>query len=142
MKGKMVEDMGKKSDFNNFRFQGLNARKKSNKYLTMNRVSEDGNKIVVKVADSHLLETKYGHALILDRNHVVFIKNWQVSENYFGNEVLLTKEYFNVKEWGDFEDFDDEPQNLNFETWLNVAMEQEGLVDDDGAKSNPVNWEM
>lgn len=134
--------MSKKSDFNNFRFDGLNARKKSNKYLTMDRVSENRNKIVVKVADSHLIQTKYGYALILDRTHVVFLKSWQVSENYFGNEVLLTKEYFIVKEWGRFDDFEDEPRNLKFETWLNIANEQELLVNEDEIRINSVRWEM
>lgn len=65
----------------------------------MDRVSEDENKIVVKVADTHLLKTKFGYALILNANNVVFIKDWQVSQNYFGNEVLLTREYFIPKQW-------------------------------------------
>lgn len=130
-----------KKDFNEFRFAGLNYRDKSNKYYTMNRVSDDENKIVVKVADEHLLQTKYGFALILDCSHVVFIKDWQVDKNYYGNEVLLTKEYFNVKEWGDFTDFGEEPENLKWETWLETAKEQDSLVDEDGEKMNKVNWQ-
>ena len=131
-----------KKDFNEFRFSGLNFREKSNKYLTMNRVSADESKIVVKVADSHLLPTKFGYALILDCNHVVFLKDWQVSRNYFGNEVLLNKEFFQVKEWGDFSDeFDEEPQNLHFEHWLEVAIAQENYTDEDGEKLNSVAWE-
>lgn len=35
----------KKEEFNEFRFSGLEYRSKSNKYYTMNRVSEDENKI-------------------------------------------------------------------------------------------------
>lgn len=129
------------ANFNEYRFGGLDLRNKSNKYFTMNRVNEEETKIVVKVSDSHLLKTKYGFALILDCNHVVFIKDWQVDQNYYGNEVLLTKEYFNVKEWGDFSDeFDSIEENLCWETWLNTAKEQDAFVDEDGVQLNRVNW--
>lgn len=131
-----------KKDFNEFRFAGLNLMDASNKYLTMDRVSEDQNKIVVKISGSHLLQTRFGYALILDSKHVVFLKDWQVSENYFGNEVLLTREYFNVKEWGDFSDeFGEIPENLTFDRWLAAAKDQDDLVDEDGFKRNPVKWE-
>lgn len=136
-----MKEVGKnKKDFNDFRFAGLNWRQQSNKYLTMDRVSEDETKIVVKVADAHLSETKYGYALILDYSHVVFLKSWQVSKNYYGNEVLLTKKFFNVKEWGEHEDFEEEPKNLKFEEWLETAKEQ-NEKDEDGIRSNPVRWE-
>lgn len=136
-----MKEVGKnKKDFNDFRFEGLNWRQQSNKYLTMDRVSEDETKIVVKVGSSHLIETKYGYALILDHSHVVFLKSWQVSENYYGNEVLLTKKFFNVKEWGEHEDFEEEPKNLKFEEWLETAKEQ-NEKDEDGIRSNPVRWE-
>lgn len=37
-----MKEVGKnKKDFNDFRFAGLNWRQQSNKYLTMDRVSED-----------------------------------------------------------------------------------------------------
>ena len=114
-----------KKDFNNFRFEGLEARQASNNYVTMKRVSEDKNKIVVRVGENHLQLTKYGYALILDNKHVVFLKHWQVSENYFTNEVILNRGYFNVKEWGDWEDFSEKPQNLEFENWLKAAQEQQ-----------------
>lgn len=144
MKGEdkyMKNISGKKEDFNNFRFDGLDWRQASNNYLTMERVSKDENKIVVKTAGQHLIETKYGYALILDRTHVVFLKSWQVSSNYFGNEVLLTREYFNVKEWGEHDEFDDEPKNLNYNTWLEIAKEQ-NTVDNEGEKINKVKWQI
>lgn len=137
--------MNKKSKFNDYRFEGLHYIAASNKYFTMQRISDDENKIVVKVADSHLQRTKYGYALILDYNHVVFIKDWQVSENYYGNEVLLTREYFNVKEWGEFDDFGaaDNENELTYDYWLKVAREQSFIEEDDGVKrpGNPVRWE-
>ncbi len=117
------------SKFNDFRFEGLDMWECSNKYMTMKRVSADENKIVVLVNNSHLRKTKFGYALILDRNHVVFLKEWQVERSYFtaewdGSEVLLTRRYWNVKEWGEFEEFmhDDEP--LSFDHWLKTAKEQ------------------
>lgn len=133
--------MSKKTNFNDFRFSGLEYRSYSNKYFTMKRVSDDESKIVVKVADVHLQKTKYGYALILNRKHVVFLKEWQVSQNYFGNEVLLQKEYFNVKEWGNHEQFSDNEEYLSFDEWLKTAHEQENLIDELGRKKNPVKWE-
>ena len=135
----MKEVKGKRADFNDFRFSGLNWHQKSNEYLTMERVSEDENKIVVKVGSDHLISTRYGYALILDNTHVVFLKSWQVSTNWYGNEVLLQKEYFIVKEWGEHEAFDEEPQNLQYDEWLKVAKEQNGK-DEDGDRINPVRW--
>lgn len=114
-----------KKDFNEFRFAGLDFKPASNKYWTMKRVNADESKIVVKVDESMLQPTRYGYALILDDKHVVFIKDWQVNINYFGCEVLLTKEYFNVKEWGQWESFGDEPQNLEWAEWLRVAKLQQ-----------------
>lgn len=136
--------MSKKQDFNNFRFEGLNHREASNKYFTMERVSEDENKIVVKVSAEHLFKTKYGFGLILNANHVIFLKDWQVSQNYFGNEVLITRQYFNVKEFGDFEEFGTERENETFEEWLEVAKAQNAIeTDEDGysTRINPVKWE-
>jgi hypothetical protein len=132
----------KKNDFNNFRFEGLNWYQYSNKYYSMDRVSADESKIVVRVGESHILKTKFGYALILDYNHVVFLKDWQVSDNYFGVEVLLQKEYFIVKEWGTFDDFGYEPDNLDFNTWLEAAKAQDNYKDDDGEPLNKVRWEI
>lgn len=124
--------MGK---FNEFRFEGLDARKISNKYMTMKRVSGDKNKIVVKVGDAHILKTKFGYALILNAEYVVFLKDWQVDQNYYGNEVLLNKEFFLPKKWDDFSlEFGYEEDNLNWEEWLNTAIAQSENED------NAVRW--
>lgn len=116
-----------KKDFNEFRFAGLKANfEYSNKYIESNRISEDGNKIIVKIGQDHLVETKYGYAVILNATHVVFVNSWQVDINYYGIEVILNKDYFNVKEWGDFSDnFDDTEDFLSWDTWLKVAKQQE-----------------
>ena len=132
-----------KKEFNEFRFSGLNARSLSNKYMTMDRVSEDGKKIVVKVGSSHLFPTKYGYGLILNHNHVAWLKTWQVSMNYFGNEVLLDEDYFKPVEWGTFWDFDEGPECESFGHWLGVAEAQKFTIEEDGETKlgNPVRWE-
>lgn len=132
----------KKHQFNEFRFDGLNARQCSNKYLTMKRVSDDETKIVVKVGDSHIVPTKFGYALILDNTHVVFLKNWQVSCNYYGNEVLLDKQYFKPKQFGEWLEFVEYDENCEFKNWLKVAQAQADLKDEDGDELNPVRWEI
>ena len=121
-----------RKDFNEFRFGGLNYRKISNNYLTMDRVSSDQTKIVVRVGSNHLIKTPYGYALVLDSTRVVFLKEWQVSRNYYGNEVLLDKNYFNVKTWGNHELFSVDEESTKFETWLAAAIEQ---------KETEVMWE-
>lgn len=129
-------------NFNDFRFAGLNWKKKSNKYLTMNRVSDDGQRIVVNVGNSHIMATIYGYALILDNTHVVFLKDWQVSQSCYGIEVLLQKEFFKVKQWGNYVDFDDMPENLNFENWLEIARSQDAIAGENGVKLNTVKWKV
>ena len=120
------------NDFNEFRFSGLNAMQDSNKYITMNRINNEEDKIVVKVGENSLIKTAYGYALILNRKNVVFLKDWQVSQNYYGNEVLLTKKYWNIKEWGNHELFSESEEQLSFNSWINIAKEQ---------LNNKVKWE-
>ena len=133
-----------KNDFNDFRFGDLNYQQVSNKYLTMDRINKDENKIVLKVDAVHLQKTKFGYAFILDKHHVVFLKDWAVSQNYFGNEVLLTKEFFDVKEWGNFENFAEDENALNFETYLGWAKLQVEAAPDENDDSigNLVRWEI
>lgn len=101
----------------------------------MSRVSEDENKIIVKVDDSHIVKTRYGYALILNAEYVLFLKEWQVDQNYYGNEVLLNKEFFIPKKWGDFSlDFEFEEDNLDWNEWLNTAIAQNNEED------NEVRW--
>ena len=64
-----------------------------------------------------------------------FLKDWQVDQNYYGNEVLLNKEFFIPKKWGDFSlEFGYEEDNLNWEEWLNTAIAQSENED------NAVRW--
>lgn len=130
-----------KNDFNEYRFEGLHFRSCSNKYFTMKRVSDNKNKIVVKVADNNIIKTAYGYALIIDDKHVVFLKNWQVSQNWFGTEVLLDRNYWNIKEWGNFPEFIGNEESYDFDKWLKTAEEQDALVDENDYPINQVKWE-
>ena len=129
-----------KASFKNWLFEGLNVKKASNKYLTCERVSDDEEKIIVKVAPEQVVKTKYGYAVILDYSHVVFVKDWAVNDNWYGVEVMLTKKYFAVKEWGEHPAYSVDLENCKWETWLKVAKEQQ-VIDEDGSKINPVRWE-
>lgn len=133
--------MNKQNTFNDFRFEGLDHKEASNKYLTMKRVNAEGTKCVVKIAPKQIVKTKFGWALILDRTHVIFVKDWQVSvSNYYGIEVLLDKEHFVIKNWGVYEEFFDDNEFLNFEKWVEVAKAQDELKNSDGWQINPVRW--
>lgn len=120
--------------FNDFRFAGLNHRDASNKYMSMDRVSEDECRIVVKVADCHLFPTAYGFGLIIDHSHVLWLKDWAVSESWYGNEVMLDKKFFNVREsTRGFDDFDDDEDTLTWGHWLDIAKAQRDA-------GNEVRW--
>lgn len=101
-------------------------------------MSDDGNTIIVKVnGNTHLQETKYGQALLLDQHHAVFLKDSEVSRNYFGDEVKLTKDNFKVKEWGDWSKkglIGDSKENHSFNEWKKVASSQQKA-------GNKVRWE-
>lgn len=129
----------KKQVFNDFRFEGLNAHQVSNKYLTMNRRNDSNSRLVIKVDSSNIRKTQYGYLLILNKTNVVFLKDWQVSDNYFGTEVLLDKKYFNVKEFGNWGDFEADDTYLIFDNWVKVAEEQSER-EEDGTPINQVRW--
>lgn len=125
----------------------LEYRKISNNYVTCKRFNETKDKIIVKVAGSHLFETQYGYGLILDARHLVFLKSWQVNSNYYGNEVLLSKKYFNVKEsTKEFDEFFEDEEALKWEYWLESAKMQENYQekDEDGdvVYKNKVKWRL
>lgn len=131
----------KTKEFNQFRFNGLYAHQYSNNYMTMLRVSNTKSKIVVKVAESNIRQTEYGYLLILDNTHVVFLKPWQVSENYYGTEVVLDRNFFKPKEFGTWEDFGKDDKYLSFDAWLKVA-EAQSALEEDGTPVNMVRWEI
>lgn len=127
----------KSGKFNEFRFAGLDWYKqstsKSSSYIHMNRVSEDGDKIVVRVDESHIKATRYGNVqLQLDKQHAVYLKQWQVeshTEPYKGAngfEVVLDKKFFTPKEtkYAD-NNFLSDKSRLSFSHWRKVAEKQD-----------------
>lgn len=99
----------------------------------MNRVSEDGDKIVVRVDESHIKATRYGNVqLQLDKQHAVYLKQWQVeshTEPYKGAsgfEVVLDKKFFTPKEtkYAD-NNFLSDKSRLSFSHWRKVAEAQD-----------------
>lgn len=112
--------------FDQFRFEGLNARSISNNYYQMDRVDPSGDRIIVRVGDDHVFVTQYGHGLRLDDSHVVWLKDWQVDQNWYGTEVLLNKAYFNPKESKSRDmQFGEIPKNLTWNNWLSAAKAQQ-----------------
>lgn len=99
----------------------------------MNRVSEDGNKVVVRVDESHIRSTKYGNVqLQLDKQHAVYLKQWQVephTDPYKGQngfEVVLDKKYFTPKQTRYAnKDFPSDESRLSFGHWRKVAEKQD-----------------
>ena len=109
----------------------------TNKYVTMDRVSEDGNRVVVRVADEQLFKSQYGYGLILDDSHVAWLKDQNVNRNFYGNEVVINKQYFKAKEWGDFSSKFGKSETgaeFTFDHWKKVAQEQ-------AAAGTKVEWE-
>lgn len=128
---KMKEERREKSQalssFENWMFKDFAYHGSSNsKKRYFDRVSKDGDKIIVRVGSAHLFPTQYGYGLRLDRTHVVFLKPWAVNKNWFGNEVYLDKKYFSPKQWGSpNEDFPDDDEALNFDYWKKSAEAQD-----------------
>lgn len=112
-------------DFNEFRFAGLDYKVAGKRHWSMRRVAEGGGRILVDVAPEQLFQTMYGYALILDRTHVAFVKDWCVLDGEWGSVlVLLDQRYFVPKEFGEHDGYGDDPDNLEWRAWLAAATAQ------------------
>ena len=117
----------------NYKFKGFTEdqfKAYSNNYskFTGKHVSDDNNHVVVRVAWNNIIKTRYGFAMIIDRNHVVFGKNWQLWGNGQWNEdivVSFNRQFFNIKEFGDFEEFAEEGDIKSFDDLVEMAKAQE-----------------
>lgn len=127
--------------FDLYRFEGLEPKIATNKYLHMNRISADESKVVIRFAKEHVFKTSYGYGFIVGQNHVVWLKDWQIEDNYYSQsfdayEILLSKEFYNVKESN--RPFDDivVENDEGFYSWddiVTIAKEQQEA-------QNGVNW--
>ncbi len=140
------------SDFDmNYKYKGFieeQFKPTSRKFmkLTGHHVSPDENNAVIVVGDNNIFKTPYGYAIILNAEHVVFVKDWQVwGMTRNGDYIInLNREFYKVKEWGDFsENFGYEKDNLlfTFEGVLTVAREQEASYNDGFANDNGYYFE-
>ena len=84
----------KNLDFQNYRFDGLEWEKGSNKYYRVQQYNPNSDNAIIRVADEHLIKTQYGYGFKTDAEHVVWVKDWQVNQNYYGNFVLANKKYW------------------------------------------------
>lgn len=55
--------------------------------------------------------------------------------------MLLTKNYWNPKTWGERDNFIEEEKYLDFDEWIKVAKEQEKAAYDDEGDKIYVQWE-
>lgn len=112
-------------DFNKFRFEGLDYKTSGKSHWSMKRISDDESKIIVDVAPEQIFGTKYGFGLILDRTHVCFVKDWNVLAGMYGHTlVVLSKQYFKAKEFGERDDYADDGYNCTWDAWLMAAKRQ------------------
>ncbi len=81
-------------EFQNYRFEGLNWNKASNKYYSVEQYNKNSDNAIIRVSDDHLIKTQYGYGFKTDADNVVWLKDWQVNQNYFGNYVLANKKYW------------------------------------------------
>ncbi|MGC4441381.1 hypothetical protein ABXW85_21220, partial [Streptococcus suis] len=66
-----------------YKYKGFGSeqiQRVSNKYneLKGNHVSKDGNNAVINISSEHVFRTQYGYGVIVDAEHTVFVKPWQV----------------------------------------------------------------
>lgn len=128
----------------NYTLKGFNPEQfvpDSNKFMKLvgNHVSKDGNNAIIRISDNHIIQTRFGYAVIMNHDTVVFIKEWQVlgrprySDDYVIN---FNREYFTLKKWGDHSaNFGEKLSFENFDDVIKFARMQEeyyNTKDEDG----------
>lgn len=108
-----------------------NQKKVTNKYFTFNRIIDNDN---ICVVTNNIKFWKGQPVLILDKNHVVYLKDWNVIaiRNYqhciYGYAVKLNRQYFKVYETKfDIEDFSESDECMTFDSWYEIAKEQQNV---------------
>lgn len=123
----------KDGDFDKFRFGDLRPRRDSNAYYEVDRINSAKDKIIVTVPSERVFQTKYGYGLILNADHVLWLKSWQVGRGKLWNgsryevhtNVLLQKNYFNPSK-ANYErtDYPYERVSLTWQEWEGYARAQ------------------
>lgn len=115
-------------------YRDLDYKPCSNKYGTIANVSQDEETISIRT--NNLFSTQYGYGMMVGNNKVVWLRSFNVSDHYFYTTVVLTKKYFNVKDYdfqsksistvnGDITSNFYFENDENWETMLAAAREQE-----------------
>lgn len=130
------QDFGKlskkeKAFLESYVFAGHDVDRISNSYLEASSVSRDGDHIILRVGDAHLRPTPYGQALHVTADKVVYVKDWQVSTDRSGNQVVaLSKKYWNVRPSNVIRDelTGASEKNTKWETWKQSAKKQKSVL--------------
>ncbi|WP_294829842.1 hypothetical protein [uncultured Lactobacillus sp.] len=127
------------TSFNNYRFKGFKYQDQSHKYWDFkDQVNADESKVLIRInRDNVFSYINYNngwrnYVLKLDRNHCMFLKNWQYFDGYYGAYVVLDKKYFKVADAR--EPFDDMASDGDMETWddaLKIAKDQQKMISED-----------
>ena len=128
-----------------YKYKGFGSeqiQRVSNKYneLKGNHVSKDGNNAVVNISGEHVFRTQYGYGVIVDAEHTVFVKPWQVWGQNRANQgyvINFNKDYYNVKKYGDHSDkfsSDSKSALTSFDKVAKLAKEQEKFYKKQGIK--------
>lgn len=124
--------------FNEYRFKGFNFKDHSNKYWEFEKqVNDDESKVLIKInpdnAFSFMGRNGWdNYVLKLDREHCLFLKNWQYFDGFYGTYVLLDKKYFKVADAKEpFDDMANEGDMLSWDDALNIAKKQQGNINEE-----------
>lgn len=108
----------------------------SGKYMVFNNQVANNDKVIVKVADEMLygfiskFNNRRTYMLKLDAHHMVYLKDFQVFNGFYGTYVILDRKYWNVKKAS--KSFDDmiESADLSFDKEVEIAKDQQAAADD------------
>ena len=126
------------TSFNEYRFKGFKYQDQSHKYWDFKQqVNDDESKVLIRISPDNVFSymgnkgwTNY--VLKLDRDHCMFLKNWQYFEGYYGTYILLDKIYFKVADAREpFEDMVSQGDMLTWNDALDIAKEQQKIISED-----------
>ena len=126
------------TSFNEYRFKGFKYQDQSHKYWDFKQqVNDDESKVLIRISPDNAFSymgnkgwTNY--VLKLDRDHCMFLKNWQYFEGYYGTYILLDKIYFKVADAREpFEDMVSQGDMLTWNDALDIAKEQQKIISED-----------
>ena len=127
------------TSFNEYRFKGFKYQDQSHKYWDFEQqVNDDESKALIRVnRDNVFSYVNYNngwrnYVLKLDRDHCMFLKNWQYFDGYYGTYILLDKNYFKVADARKpFEDMVSQGDMLTWDDALEIAKDQQKMISED-----------